>query len=338
MNMQHWLRGVSIALGLGLALVGGALAQEEPPEGERGASRGDAASSESEAPTRPRRRRGGSSAPTAPTPQATARAHPSITDDIPCSACHTPEGWSMPGGSSGNGGFDHSRTGFPLDGRHLESGCTDCHRAQRQMRRDCVSCHQDSHQGRLGNDCTRCHNANAWTDTRPLEIHRLTRFPLSGMHAIAACTDCHRRTGDRSYSAVPSTCISCHEQEYHRDDVHPVHDGRTGEAPFSRQCEGCHRTTSWSPAIVDTSMFGGGAMGLSERAPDNHDIRFPIRSGPHRGAPCASCHESPSVPSAVRCGGCHEHSTARLVQNHPRFRVDPDGRGCLGCHPGGAAR
>ncbi len=265
--------------------------------------------------------------------------HPSFTDDIPCSACHTPEGWAMPGGSSGQaGGFDHARTGFPLSGRHLAAGCTDCHAAGRQVRRDCVSCHQDQHQGRMGQDCTRCHNANDWTDTDELEAHRLTRMPLTGMHAVAACTDCHRRTEGRAYTAVPSTCISCHEADYRRDDIHPSHDGRTGAAPFSRQCEGCHRTSGWAPAIIDPASLGRTSGGLSEAAPPSHELRFPIRVGPHAGAACASCHESPRVPAAVRCNGCHAHSPAQLAASHRTVRVGPDGRGCLGCHPGGAAR
>lgn len=265
-------------------------------------------------------------------------AHPSFTDDIPCSACHTPDGWAMPGGSSGEGGFDHARTGFPLNGRHLAAGCTDCHAARRQVRRDCVSCHTDQHEGRLGQDCSRCHDSIAWSSTDALEAHRLTRMPLTGMHAIAACTDCHRRNGSRAYTAVPATCISCHETDYRRPDVHPAHDGSAGAAPFSRQCETCHRTSGWSPAIVDPSMLGGASMGLGEAAPPSHELRFPIRTGAHLGAPCASCHENPRVPQAVRCVGCHAHSPARLRADHRTVPADPDGRACLACHPGGAAR
>ncbi|MCB9595221.1 MAG: hypothetical protein H6719_21060 [Sandaracinaceae bacterium] len=289
-------------------------------------------------PTRGARPRPAQAAPRTP-PREEPREHPSFTSEIPCSACHTPEGWAMPGGSSGAaGGFDHARTGFPLRDRHLAAGCTDCHQARRQMRRDCVGCHQDGHEGRLGDDCSRCHTATGWNDTDELEAHRLTRLPLTGMHAIAACTDCHRRTGDRSFSAVPSTCISCHENEYRDPGIHPAHDGSDGNPPFPRQCEGCHRTSGWSPAIVDPSTLGGGTMPLTEAAPARHELRFPIRVGPHQGAPCASCHESPQVPTAVRCVGCHSHSPARLQSDHRTVRVGPDGRGCLGCHPGGMAR
>lgn len=312
MTARRLAPAATLTLLLGAALAGGVTAQDGPRRRAR---------------------------PPAASPREAAPEHPSFTSDIPCSACHTPEGWAMPGGTSGQaGGFDHARTGFPLSGRHLAAGCTDCHAARRQVRRDCVSCHDDAHQGRLGHDCTRCHSSNGWTDTNPLEAHRLTRFPLSGMHAIAACTDCHRRTGDRSFSAVPSTCISCHEADYRRPDVHPIHDGSGGNAAFSPLCETCHRTSGWSPAIADPAGLGSGAMGLAEAAPPRHELRFPIRVGPHQGAPCASCHESPEVPTAVRCAGCHAHAPAQLRIDHRTVRVGPDGRGCLGCHPGGMAR
>lgn len=273
-----------------------------------------------------------------PRPRPASRAHPSITDDMPCSACHTPEGWAQPGGSSGGGGFDHSQTGFALRGRHRAAGCTDCHSSEREAQRDCVSCHVDTHEGRLGTDCSTCHNAVSFRDTDELAAHRLTRMPLTGMHAIVACTDCHQRNGSRAFTAVPATCISCHETDYRRPGLHPAHDGSGGGEPFSRRCETCHRTSGWSPAIVDPATLGSTSSGLREAAPPTHELRFPIRSGPHLGAPCASCHEDPRLPQAVRCTGCHAHSPARLRANHRTVPVPVDGRGCLGCHPGGAAR
>lgn len=280
------------------------------------------------------------SAQQTPRARSTARApapppagHGSITADLPCSACHTPEGWSIQG-SSAEGGFDHSRTGFPLAGRHRAVACVSCHQPGRRIGRDCVSCHQDQHQARLGQDCARCHSAIGWTDTRDLEIHRLTRLPLTGMHAIAACTDCHRRTEDRQYSAVPAECFACHEDEYRRPDTHPSH----VDGAFSRNCQECHRTSGWSPAIVDPTALGRTSGGLTERAPARHELRFPITRGSHRGAACASCHEDRQIPTAVRCDGCHAHNPVQLRRQHRTVSAGTDGRGCLGCHPGGMTR
>lgn len=286
------------------------------------------------------RARRGRSAPSARVEApASTPAHSSITDDLPCSACHTPEGWRIQGAGGGEGGFDHARTGFPLSGRHRQVGCTECHAPRRQVRRDCVSCHQDQHQGRLGQRCVRCHSSVSWTDTRAIEIHRLTRLPLTGMHAIAACADCHRRTEDRAYSAIPAECISCHDAEYRRPDVHPNHLGSPTSAPFPRDCSQCHRATAWSPAfVVDPTMLGSSSAPLTQAAGPRHELRFPISRGSHMGAACESCHEDLRTPSAIRCTGCHVHNPIRVMTQHTTVRPGTDGRGCLGCHPGGMVR
>ena len=190
----------------------------------------------------------------------------------------------------------------------------------------------------MGADCVRCHSSVDWTDTHAIEIHRLTRLPLAGAHLIAACTDCHQRTGDRQFTAVSAECFACHEAEYRRVDVHPNHSGTASSPPFPRRCAECHRTSSWSPAIIDPSTIGSSGMGLAERAPPRHEVRFPISRGSHRGAECASCHEDLRVPAAIRCVGCHEHSPLQLRQQHRTVRPGLDGRGCLGCHPGGIVR
>ncbi len=274
----------------------------------------------------------------------------SITEGIECSACHTPEGWRVGGSVRGDSGFDHARTGFPLTGRHQTVACTSCHVPGQRARRECASCHQDDHQGRLGRSCDTCHSAVSWRRTNAIELHRMTRLPLTGMHVLAACTDCHRRNSEREYSAAPAECYACHEAEYNRVDVHPNHNGSTGSPAFSRDCSACHRAIAWSPAVVDPSALPGsgaltsgaltsgaltsGALGAS----DSHDLRFPISYGSHRGAPCSSCHVARDVPTAVACTGCHAHSPLRLRSQHRTVVVPLDGSSCLGCHPGGRGR
>lgn len=263
-----------------------------------------------------------------------ARRHASVTSGMDCSACHTPDGWGMAAGAEAGRGFDHARTGFPLVGRHSAITCVRCHQADVQIERDCVSCHEDAHQSRLGRDCERCHTAVRWSDTRPFEIHRTTRLPLTGMHALLDCTECHRRTGDREFTAVPADCFSCHEADYRRPDTHPDHTGTTGHAPFPRDCAMCHVTIGWSPAFVDPTAVTGALAS----APPEHESIFPIRIGPHREIACVQCHLAPEVPRAVECTGCHTHDPVRLRQIHGGELVATDGAGCLGCHPGGSAR
>lgn len=310
-----WMLGV-LALSTSLGLEAG-IAQDARDTTSSGASSPDAGVLPAPAPT-------------------SSSGHGSITDGVDCIACHTTEGWSFLGGGGGGGarGFDHGRTGFPLTARHRGPGCGECHRSGEATRRDCASCHDDPHQGRLGRTCDRCHSARGWTDSRALEQHRATRLPLTGMHVLADCTQCHLRTGEREWSAPPSECVACHAGELALD-VHPDHLGRAGSAPFPRNCEECHRPSGWSPAVVDPATL---PLVESLVAPADHEARFRIASGSHRGLACESCHTAEASPRVLECVGCHAHDRVRLSTDHRGAVVATDAAGCLRCHPGGMRR
>jgi hypothetical protein len=67
--------------------------------------------------------------------------------------------------------FDHSRTAFPLVGKHLDLECRLCHNEKTPNTRktkvsqksifDCTSCHISPHTGYRQN-CTDCHNSKTW--------------------------------------------------------------------------------------------------------------------------------------------------------------------------------
>jgi hypothetical protein len=274
----------------------------------------------------------------APNDAAARRAtrHGSVTQGMDCSACHTPDSWRGLSATSQGTGFDHGKTGFPLTGQHRDVSCASCHGAQRQVTRLCASCHEDAHQGQLGASCDACHSAASWYQTNAFARHRQTRLPLTGMHALLDCRECHQRTAERTWTTVAADCFACHEAEYRRPHTHPLHVGIPGDPsapPLSRDCAQCHRTIGWIPAYVSGPILASGAQALSS---DAHDRVFPLSFGPHRGAQCASCHTSPSLPRAVRCNGCHEHDEQKLRTQHRS--VAGFGMSCLGCHPGGATR
>jgi Zn finger protein HypA/HybF involved in hydrogenase expression len=269
--------------------------------------------------------------------------HGSSVEGLDCSLCHTTAGWK-PLSVQGPMRFDHARTGFPLTGRHANTPCTGCHAGSAKLSRQCNHCHDDAHQGRLGSDCSECHSALSFGTVRSFERHRLTRLPLTGMHALIECTQCHRRTAAREWSSVPADCYACHEREYRRTDIHPLHAGRAsgpGAPAFPRDCAQCHRATAWSPAIVDPRALRDGVStslnGLT-RAPAAHDTLFPIQRGPHRGASCNDCHASERVAQAVRCTGCHLHNPVTLQTQHRNLTSSLREGSCLPCHRGGARR
>jgi hypothetical protein len=271
-----------------------------------------------------------------------ASSHKSITEGVDCGNCHTPASWGMAGGKKGEG-FDHSRTGFPLTGRHESAACTQCHGGEQRVTRECKNCHQSPHQSRLSSQCASCHSSRRWNDMEPFEIHRRTRFPLRGMHAIADCTECHQRNGERQWTTVQTDCFSCHSSEYLDPNVHPSHRGTSTSPAFPQDCSQCHLASSWSPAFIDPTVSLTPATAAVSRSlggmvvPREHDRYFPLMHGPHRGAPCNSCHTSSRAPRLVRCTGCHAHNPVKLRQQHAR-PVSSSGQACLGCHPGGVAR
>lgn len=275
-------------------------------------------------------------APGAAAPNGKAARHRSVTEGMDCSACHTPHTWKSISAASGGAAFDHSKTGFPLTGRHVGVACAGCHGGEREVTRACAGCHEDAHQARLGPSCDECHSATSWFQTNAFARHRRTRLPLTGMHALVDCRDCHQRTSDRTWTAVAADCFACHEADYRRTDIHPLHVGIAGDPttpPLSRNCAECHRAIAWSPAFVADPLVAG-SQALS--SPAAHDRLFPLSFGPHRGAECSSCHLSPAMPRAVRCTGCHEHDEAKLRKQHQQ--VAAFNTSCLSCHPGGSAR
>lgn len=266
-------------------------------------------------------------------PKAAAR---DVTDEMPCSACHTTAAWRAKGATGEGTKFDHSTTGFPLTGSHVSVPCVDCHNATRVVKRECVSCHDDFHKGRLSQACDKCHSPAGFRVTRPADVHRFTRFPLTGMHVLADCSECHQRASERRFTDAPVACFSCHEKDYRRPGIFPVHVGTATQAPLPRDCSLCHRSLAWVPAIqVGAPAIASLTSAL--RASPNHDLRFPISFGVHRTATCPDCHQSQATPRAVRCIGCHAHEATVLASQH-HGPIATDGAACLGCHIGGARR
>jgi hypothetical protein len=261
----------------------------------------------------------------------------SFTDAVSCSACHSTNAWRSRDGAGSDVKFDHATTGFPLTGQHKHASCVSCHNSSVSLKRDCVTCHDDAHRGRLSQACDSCHVPAGWKLRRPLEIHRMTRFPLTGMHVLADCTQCHLRASEQRFSDAPVDCYACHQQDYQRPGIFP-HTGTPTSPALPRDCSLCHRALAWVPVNVPANLAASTAAPLrAQAAPAGHDARFPISFGPHRVGACSDCHATPASPRSVRCVGCHAHDIATLMQQHKQA-VAADGASCMTCHPAGARR
>ncbi len=149
-----------------------------------------------------------------------------------CQGCHNERGWRK------DVAFDHDISRFPLIGLHATTPCDACHLdgGYRDTPLACRECHQDKHEGRLGKQCSQCHNPNSWQFWQ--FDHEKTDFPLKGAHQPLHCEACHRQAVEEKVE-LASQCISCHRN----DDVH--------SGNFGSNCARCHDQRDFQNIQID---------------------------------------------------------------------------------------
>lgn len=174
--------------------------------------------------------------------------------------------------------LDHQNTDFPLRGGHGKLACAACHKANTPYRKASTRCHvcheaKDVHQGKLGQDCAKCHQETNWRQTS--FNHAKTAYPLTGKHGEVSCDLCH--VGHR-YKGVSHQCIDCHR-------INDVHNGRYGP-----KCQSCHSTKGWKGFNFD----------------HDRETKFPLR-GKHKDTRCNNCHKSDyKIKLNTQCHACHK--------------------------------
>ena len=188
-----------------------------------------------------------------------------------CANCHVDLGWKKVK-------FDHSKTDFPLRGKHNSAECKACHKNKtfKHAPTQCYSCHRgdDAHKGQEGKQCGECHNSYSWNKTS--FDHGLSRFPLLGKHARVRCNKCHEKS---TFKDAPLNCIACHKS----DDKH--------KRRLGTRCEQCHTPRSWKYWKF------------------NHNTQTSFRlDGRHKGVACYACHRHPvkrNISLSSTCVSCH---------------------------------
>ena len=135
-----------------------------------------------------------------------------------CENCHTESLWSK------IDSFDHSKTNFDLEGKHLAIECSACHKKESEnipvkfkgIAQSCDKCHEDQHHGQFaGNgttDCGKCHTPVNWGASK--FDHNNARFKLDGAHTKLSCEKCHTKDAGRDYIVYKNgklECIDCHK-------------------------------------------------------------------------------------------------------------------------------
>lgn len=258
--------------------------------------------------------------------------------------------------------FDHSKTGFVLDGKHKTLKCAECHTEKRSKKpirsneikylgqtTSCKSCHikDDVHffKGKYKEkDCNSCHGTKKWTEQLKFDHQKDTQFALEGKHAKVECKTCHVPKGPNSAkydwpSLKSKKCLSCH-QDQHAGAFSPKFSG--GGA-----CISCHNQTQWKiPSFQHAEVTGFALKGAhqslkceechkqtpAKKSAELKDFKF---TGLQKT--CVSCHKdfhgfSKTPPSRrfgslLTCDTCHSETTwkQQIDFNHnldTRFTID----------------
>jgi hypothetical protein len=176
-----------------------------------------------------------------------------------CTLCHVGDDWQS---LTADFAFDHeAETGVALRGSHLNATCLRCHNDRGPVAvfaaQGCAGCHEDVHQRDLGLDCSSCHGEWTWEPQGQIDLHRRTRFPLVGVHAVTACSRCHVGAEVGNFLPVDVECVTCHASDLARA-VNPNHVG----LGWVDRCDRCHLPRTWNEAEIGAS---GSPVGASHR-------------------------------------------------------------------------
>jgi hypothetical protein len=245
-----------------------------------------------------------------------------------CETCHTTVGWHSVRMSSA--AFDHSRTDFPLEGKHASVGCAQCH-AGGDFKKPvahalCMDCHKpDPHQGQFrerpgGVECAPCHTVESFkTTTYGIKEHAASKYPLLGKHAEVECGQCHKPSGTATkFKIAFARCMDCHVDE---------HRGQFAAAPYRNRCEECHAVQGFQPAKFTLAQ--------------HQQTRYAL-DGSHLAVPCLECHRSTQIQGASTaqfhftnqtCTACHtDPHKGQFQAEMNRVRADGRPAGCQACH------
>jgi hypothetical protein len=245
-----------------------------------------------------------------------------------CENCHTTGGWKnvLPSFT-----FDHSKTKYPLEGRHVQIPCVACHlngNFQKPLPfASCNGCHKpDPHKGQFAartqkGECSECHTVEGWKPSLfGLKEHGTSGYPLKGKHVAVPCASCHIPAGrDTVYKVKFSACVDCHQD---------AHDNQFAPAPYNNRCESCHTVTDFHRTTFTIAQ--------------HKTTRFTL-TGAHIAVPCADCHKAGAAGRNDKvvafhfenrsCATCHtDPHKGEFNDRMAHQRANGTPFGCEACH------
>lgn len=268
--------------------------------------------------------------------------------------------------------FNHSKTGFDLTGSHSKLRCSSCHTDKfiinselkkrsgtyLGLERDCGTCHNDFHQGTLGNNCSGCHGTEKFKPAARFN-HNKADFKLVGSHRNVNCIKCHpveegkEERFQKFKGVLFGSCSSCHKD---------VHNGK-----FGLNCKDCHNENSFhqiNQAVfhhdkTDFPLLGKHSFvkcndchkeGITKKL--KHEKCFDCHSDYHKGEfaengilkDCSSCHNEKGYTPSFYTTERHNHTEFSLTGSHlavpcadchfknETWHLKNIGMKCIDCH------
>ena len=235
-----------------------------------------------------------------------------------CTQCHVESSFTD---FRGRGSFNHNTTQFKLKDAHKAVDCFSCHERTsdpiavfqdnlKVEETDCIACHTDTHEGKFGTDCAKCHNESSFLALNNMDFfdHTITDYPLEGKHIGVQCAECHI---ERFSTEIDfSECKNCHTD---------YHNGEFVENNSSPDCVECHSLEFG----FDYSLY------TVEKHQTNE---FPLE-GAHVATPCFACHISEDderwtfANIGEGCVDCHTNIHESFISE----KYYPEDS-CLSCH------
>jgi hypothetical protein len=270
---------------------------------------------------------------------------------LDCAKCHTEKSFVV---LKNMDFFDHSVTDYPLEGKHIEVDCKQCHKGRFTEEIDfsaCKNCHEDYHENEFSNDgvspdCIECHSLNEGFgySLYTLEQHQETAFSLEGAHIATPCYACHISEDDErwTFRNLGSECVDCHQD---------IHENYISETFYPNQdCKACHINESWSNITFSHDKtdwpLDGAHVNVECRAchfienTDNNAVA--IQKFSNLETNCISCHENIhddtfAIDGVTDCIRCHVTSSwmpENFDHNTTRFPLEGKHREleCIACH------
>jgi len=230
-----------------------------------------------------------------------------------CKQCHSESSFHN---IKSNTNFDHSKTGFALEGKHISVSCTSCHKTKISdpLKHDnCTDCHTDYHKGQFAKsnispDCSKCHTVKGFSPSNfTVENHNQSEFKLQGLHTKVDCSKCHKKQDTWSFRNVGKNCADCHTD---------YHNGQFAQSNKSQDCSKCHSVNGFSPSSYTL---------------ENHNQSQFKLLGAHVAIACFECHKKQDKWSfrsvGMQCADCHKniHKSTISAKYYPE-------ENCKICH------